>query len=55
MKESIKYQKYRVITYAQIVVGYWTPKEDQNRVLLTAGDNLIKYPGKLTKRTADLD
>ena len=29
-------------------------KEDPNRVRITAGGNLINYPGELTIRTADL-
>ena len=29
-------------------------KEDPNRVCITAGGNLISYPGELTTRTADL-
>lgn len=44
----------RTITYARIVVDYRTQKKDPNRVRLTAGGNLIDYPGELTTRTADL-
>ena len=44
----------RVVTYARIVVDYRPQKEDPNRVRITAGGNLIKYPGELTTRTADL-
>ena len=39
----------RVVTYANI-----TQKEDPNRVSITAGGNLIIYPGELTTRTADI-
>eukprot|EP00970_Alexandrium_tamarense_P017799 scaffold11398_cov137-Alexandrium_tamarense.AAC.1 len=46
--------KDRVITYARIVVDYRPQKEDPNRVRITAGGNLINYPGELTTRTADL-
>ena len=44
----------RVPTYARVVVDFRPQKEDPNRVRITAGDNLIKYPGELTTRTADL-
>ncbi|KAL7426973.1 hypothetical protein ACHAXH_000515 [Discostella pseudostelligera] len=42
------------ITYTQIVVDYRPQKTDPNRVRLTAGGNLIEYPGELTTQTADL-
>ena len=44
----------RIITYANIVVQYCPQKEDPNRVRITAGGNLISYPGDLTTRTAEL-
>jgi len=44
----------RTITYTRIVVDYRSQKTDPNRVRLTAGGNLIEYPGELTTRTADL-
>ena len=44
----------RVVTYAKIVVDYRPQKEDPNRVIITAGGNLIIYPGELTTRTADI-
>ena len=50
-----KIPKDRVITYAQIVVDYLHPKEDPNIVRITAGGNLIQYPGELTTITADLN
>ena len=43
-----------VVTYTRVVVDFWPQKEDPNRVRITAGGNLIKYPGKLTTRTVDL-
>lgn len=46
--------KDRVVTYASIAVDYRPQKEDPNRVRITAGGNLIKYPHELTTRTADL-
>ena len=44
----------RVPTYARVVVDFRPQKEDPNRVRITAGGNLIKYPGELTTRTEDL-
>jgi len=44
----------RTITYTWIVVDYRLQKTDPNRVRLTAGGNLLEYPGELTTRTADL-
>lgn len=45
----------RVVTYARVVVDYRPQKEDPNRVRITAGGNLLKYPGEdFTTRTADL-
>ena len=35
-------------------MDYRPQKSDQNRVRITAGGNLIKYPGELTTRTADI-
>ena len=46
--------KDRVVTYASVVVDFRPQKKDPNRVRITAGGNLIKYPGELTTRTADL-
>ena len=37
--------------YANIVVDYRPQKEDPNRIRITAGGNLIIYPGGLTTRT----
>jgi hypothetical protein len=44
----------RTVTYTRIVVDFRPQKSDPNRVRLTAGGNLIDYPGELTTRTADL-
>ena len=44
----------QVVTYARIVVDYRPQKKDPNRVRITAGGNLIKYPFELTTRTADI-
>jgi hypothetical protein len=53
-EEILKIPKDRVVTYARIVVNYRPQKDDPNRVRITAGGNLIQYPGELTTRTADL-
>jgi hypothetical protein len=38
----------------RIVVDYRPQKKNPNRVRITAGGNLLEYPGELTTRTADL-
>ena len=43
-----------MVIYANIVVNYQPQKKDINRVHITAGGNLINYPGELKTRTADL-
>jgi hypothetical protein len=43
-----------VITYARVVVNHCPQKEDPNHIRITVGGTLIKYPRKLTKRTADI-
>ena len=46
--------KDRVVTYARVVVDHRPQKADPNRIRITAGGNLINYPGELTTRTADI-
>jgi hypothetical protein len=46
--------KDRVITYTQVVVDHCPQKADPNQIRITAGGNLINYPGKLTTQTADI-
>lgn len=46
--------KDHTITYDRIVVNYRAQKADPNRVRITVGGNLIKYPRELKTRTADL-
>jgi len=41
-------------TYANIVIDFRPQKEDPYRIRITAGGNLIKHPGELTTRTADI-
>jgi hypothetical protein len=45
--------KDRIVTYARVVVDHRPPKEDPNRIQITAGGNLINYPGDLIMRTVD--
>jgi hypothetical protein len=42
------------ITYARVVDNFRLQKADPHCIHITAGGNLINYPGKLTTRTADL-
>ena len=46
--------KDRIVTYAQVVVDHRPQKADPNRIWITAGGNLINYPGELTTWTADI-
>ena len=46
--------KDQTVTNARMVVNYRPQKPDPNQVCITAEINLIKYPGELTTRTADL-
>ena len=48
------YAEGKTPTYARIVVDFRPQKSDPNRVRITAGGNLIKCPGELTTRTADI-
>jgi hypothetical protein len=52
--EIANIRKDRTVAYALVVVDCRPQKEDPNRVRITAGGNLITYPGELTTRTADL-
>jgi hypothetical protein len=44
----------RTITYARVVVNFCPQKLDPHQIRITAGGNLINYPGELTTKTADL-
>jgi len=44
----------RMIRYARVVVNFRPQKADPHCIHITAGGNLINYPGELTTRTADL-
>ncbi len=44
----------RTVTYTQVVIDHRPQKADPNRIRITAGGNLINYPGELTTRTADV-
>jgi hypothetical protein len=46
--------KKQTVTYACVVVDYRPQKTDPHRICITAGGNLINYPGELSTRTADL-
>ena len=44
----------RIVTIGRLMVDYHPQKYDPNRFQLTAGGNLISYPGDVTTRTANL-
>jgi hypothetical protein len=44
----------RTIAYARVVVDFRPQKADPHRIRITAGGNLINYPGELTTQTANL-
>ncbi len=47
-------RKGQIVTYARMVVDFCQQKADPHCIWITAGGNLIKYPGKLLTRTANL-
>ena len=53
-KEIRNIPKDQTVTYARMVVYYLPQKPDPNLVHITVRGDLIKYPGELTMRTADL-
>ena len=42
------------VTYARVVVDHRPKMEDANQIRITAGGNLINYPGKIMTRMADI-
>ncbi len=44
----------RKITYAHVIVEYRPQKPDPNRVRITVGGNITKYPYEVTTQTVDL-
>jgi hypothetical protein len=46
--------KTETITYACIIIDFCPQKEYPHRICITAGGNLIHYPGQLSTQTADL-
>jgi hypothetical protein len=44
----------QTVTCACIVINFCPPKVDSHRICITAGGNLINYPGKLSTQTANL-
>jgi hypothetical protein len=53
-KEVPSIPKNQPPTYAKVVVANCPQKEDPYQIRITAGGNLINYPGELTTRTADM-
>jgi hypothetical protein len=46
--------KTQTITYARVIVDFRPQKEYPHRIRISAGGNLIHYPGELSTQTADL-
>ncbi len=44
----------QIVTYARIVFNFWPQKAEPHCIRITAGRNLINYPGELSTRTADI-
>jgi hypothetical protein len=44
----------QTVTYACVVANFCPQKADPHQICITAGGNLINYPGKLSTQTADL-
>jgi hypothetical protein len=44
----------RLATYANVIVDYQAQNNNPYRIQVTAGGNLINYPGGLTMWTADI-
>ncbi len=44
----------QTITYAHVVVDFQPQKADPHQICITAGGNLINYPGKFSTQTANL-
>ena len=51
---NIPENRRKDITYGRIVVDYRPQKDEPHRTRLTAGGNLINYPGVVTTKTAEL-
>ncbi len=46
--------KNQTISYACVIVDFHPQKEYPHRICITAGGNLIHYPGELSTQIADL-
>jgi hypothetical protein len=46
--------KTQTVTYAHVIVNLWPLKADPHCSQITAGGNLINYPGELSTQTANL-
>jgi hypothetical protein len=44
----------QTVTYACVIVNFCPQKANPHQICITAGGNLINYPGKLAMQTADL-
>jgi hypothetical protein len=53
-KEILHIPTNQMMTYARVVVNFLLQKADPHRIRITAGGNLINYPGELSTRNADI-
>jgi hypothetical protein len=53
-KKIVRIPKHQTVTYTCVVVGFCPQKANPYRIQITAGGNLINYPGELSTQTADL-
>ena len=53
-KEEVPQDRFRDVTYGQIVCNYRPEKEDPNRARLVVGGDRINYPGKVGTPTCNM-
>jgi hypothetical protein len=51
---KVPIDRWKDVTYGNIVVDYRPQKEEENRTRLTVGGNLIDFPGEVSTPTADI-
>ncbi len=54
LQDIPQFPKDCVVPYARVVINHHPQKTDPNCIRITAGGNLINYPGELTTRMADI-
>ena len=53
-KSEVPSDRFKDVTYGQIVCNYRTEKEDPNRARLVVGGDRINYPGEVATPTCDM-